>query len=88
MLQKIKIGAVLFEGYELLDFYGPLQMFGLLQEHFEIHQVAMEKGPVRSSAGILGSYIVTLYTFSIYSSAFVRLAISAAYLPEFLEVSE
>jgi transcriptional regulator GlxA family with amidase domain len=28
----IHVGAILFEGSELLDFFGPLEMFGLLEE--------------------------------------------------------
>lgn len=54
MITKIKLAAVLFEGYELLDFYGPLQMFGMLEDYYDIYQVAESIGPVRSSAGIQG----------------------------------
>lgn len=28
----LRIGAVLFEDFEILDFFGPLEMFGLLKE--------------------------------------------------------
>jgi transcriptional regulator GlxA family with amidase domain len=50
----IHVGAVLFEGFELLDFYGPLEMFGLLEGEAKITIVAEKAGPVRSSAGPCG----------------------------------
>lgn len=48
------IGAILFEGFELLDLYGPLEMFGLLDDRVRITTVAMEAGAVRSSSGPSG----------------------------------
>ncbi|WP_163835615.1 DJ-1/PfpI family protein [Spartinivicinus ruber] len=60
MIKKIKIAAVLFEGYELLDYYGPLQMFGMLGNYYDIYQVAESTGLVMSSAGIKG---VAEYSF-------------------------
>ncbi len=50
----IHVGAVLFEGFELLDFYGPLEMFGLLEGEARITVVAEKAGQVRSSAGPCG----------------------------------
>ena len=47
----IHIGAVLFEGFELLDFYGPLEMFGLLEGEARITVVAEKIGSVKSSVG-------------------------------------
>jgi putative intracellular protease/amidase len=47
----IHVGAVLFEGFELLDFYGPLEMFGLLEAAARITIVAEKAGAVRSSHG-------------------------------------
>lgn len=46
-----EIGAVVFEGFELLDLYGPLEMFGLLPDHFRIEVLAMDAGPVGSGMG-------------------------------------
>ena len=40
----IHVGAVLFDGFELLDFYGPLEMFGLLEAEAKITVVAEKKG--------------------------------------------
>lgn len=54
MNKKLNVAAVLFESYELLDFYGPLQMFGMLADDFEIFQVSETIGSIQSSAGISG----------------------------------
>lgn len=45
------VGAVLFEGFEMLDFYGPLEMFSMHREAFEIRTVAEVSGPVKASGG-------------------------------------
>lgn len=46
-----RLGAVLYNDFELLDAYGPLEMFGCLGDEVEIVVVAEEKGPVKSSGG-------------------------------------
>ena len=46
-----RIGALVFPGFELLDMFGPLQMFGLLAEAFKISMVAEAEGPVPSNQG-------------------------------------
>lgn len=28
------VGALIFPGFELLDLFGPLEMFGIAREHF------------------------------------------------------
>jgi transcriptional regulator GlxA family with amidase domain len=50
----IHVGAVLFEGFELLDFFGPLEMFGLLEGEARITVVAEKTGAIKSSAGPCG----------------------------------
>ena len=50
----IHVGAVLFEGFELLDFYGPLEMFGLLDSAVRFTIMAEKAGTVRSSHGPCG----------------------------------
>ncbi|MEO0381276.1 MAG: DJ-1/PfpI family protein [Pseudomonadota bacterium] len=45
------IAAVLFEDFEMLDLYGPLEMFSFFRDDFEIRTVAIEKGPVKASGG-------------------------------------
>lgn len=44
-----KIGALIFPGFELLDVFGPMEMFGLLEDKFELHLVAEETGAVPSN---------------------------------------
>jgi transcriptional regulator GlxA family with amidase domain len=56
----IHVGAVLFEGFEILDFYGPLEMFGLLEGRAKITVVADKAGPARSSGGPYGMAEATM----------------------------
>lgn len=49
--RPLRVGAVLFSGFELLDVYGPLEMFGLLKDRVTISMLAQRMGPVRSSQG-------------------------------------
>ncbi|MEM7206395.1 MAG: DJ-1/PfpI family protein [Pseudomonadota bacterium] len=51
MNKQYKVGAVVFDGFELLDMFGPLEMLGLLPENFELHMVAEKTGPVASAQG-------------------------------------
>ncbi|MBE1283637.1 MAG: DJ-1/PfpI family protein [Rhodobacteraceae bacterium] len=46
-----RIAAILFDGFEMLDMFGPLQMFGMLSDDFQIVTVAEAAGPVRASRG-------------------------------------
>jgi putative intracellular protease/amidase len=48
----LTLGAVLYEGFELLDLYGPLEMFGAIPGQFNIVTVASETGPVASTPGV------------------------------------
>ena len=47
----MRLGAILYNDFELLDAYGPLEMFGCLGDDLEIVVVAEQSGPVGSSAG-------------------------------------
>jgi len=47
----MRSGAVLYNDFELLDAYGPLEMFGCLGDDLEIVVIAERKGPVKSSGG-------------------------------------
>jgi len=47
----IQVGAVLFEGFELLDFFGPLEMFSLMEGEAKITVLAEKVGPVKSVGG-------------------------------------
>lgn len=46
------LGAVLHPQFELLDLYGPLEMFGALEQEIRIVTVAEKKGPVASTPGV------------------------------------
>ena len=45
------IGALVFPGFELLDLYGPLEMFGLNRDEFDIRIVAQTMEPVAATPG-------------------------------------
>lgn len=49
--RKLVLGMVLFDGFQLLDTYGPLEMFGALRDRVDIQILAEKPGIVRSSAG-------------------------------------
>ncbi len=45
------IAALVFPGFETLDLFGPIEMFGLLPEQFSISIVAEREGQVASTHG-------------------------------------
>ena len=45
------IAAVIFPDFEMLDLYGPLELFSYFRDDFEIRTVAMQTGPIKSSGG-------------------------------------
>ena len=47
----LKVGAVLFDGFELLDVFGPLEMFGMLEGRATLLMLAQTPGNVRSNQG-------------------------------------
>ena len=47
----LKLGAILYNDFELLDLYGPLEMFGSVAGEIEIATVAERIGPVASTQG-------------------------------------
>ena len=46
------LGAILYPQFELLDLYGPLEMFGCLEPDVKIVTVAQQPGPVASTPGV------------------------------------
>lgn len=50
----LTISAVLFPDFELLDVYGPLEMFGVLQDRVSITMIAEHAGEIVSSCGPRG----------------------------------
>jgi len=49
---KMKIGVVLFEGFETLDAMGPVEMFGMQKDAFDIVSVAEKAGEIKSTQGL------------------------------------
>ncbi len=49
--QVRRLGAILYPGFELLDVFGPLEMFGNMTGVVEVTMVAQEKGAVVSAQG-------------------------------------
>jgi len=47
----LTLGALLYPDFELLDLYGPLEMFGTLGDELKIVTVAETTGPVKSTQG-------------------------------------
>jgi transcriptional regulator GlxA family with amidase domain len=46
------LGAILYPGFEMLDMFGPLEMFSLVPEQqIEIKMIAQNKGPVVAALG-------------------------------------
>lgn len=45
------VGALIFPGFEVLDLYGPLEMFGLLRGEMDIRILAERAEPIASGAG-------------------------------------
>ncbi len=46
-----RVGVLLFDRFQLLDVYGPLEMLGALPDHFTLTLIGPQAGPVASSWG-------------------------------------
>ena len=46
--KKLQVGIVLYPGFEMLDVYGPLQMWAYVPD-FDVHLLAEKAGPVNSA---------------------------------------
>ena len=49
--RKRRVGALFFERFELLDIFGPLEMFGVLTDHFEVLSIGEQSGSIASTQG-------------------------------------
>ena len=49
MADRRRLGVVLFPGFEVLDVFGPLEVFGGLPDHFDVVTTAEAAGPVASA---------------------------------------
>jgi transcriptional regulator GlxA family with amidase domain len=47
-----RLGALLFPGFELLDVFGPLELFGFLRGTIDIVTVAEQTGPIASAQAV------------------------------------
>jgi len=47
-----RISVVLFEGFELLDVFGPVELFSMVSDRLAIEFIGPEAGPVASSQGV------------------------------------
>lgn len=65
--KPLKLGAVIYPGFEMLDLFGPLEMFSLLgADKLSIHMVAQHKEPVTAAHGMsmgIGPKVVAEYDF-------------------------
>ena len=47
----MRLGTIFYDDFELLDAYGPMEMFGALGDKMELVNIAEQAGPVKSSVG-------------------------------------
>ena len=47
----MRLGTILYPDFEMLDVYGPLEMFGSLGDDLRITTVAEQEGPIRAYSG-------------------------------------
>lgn len=64
----LTLGAVIYPGFEMLDLFGPLEMFSLLgSDRLRLHLVAEKPGPVAAALGdegAVGPQVLAEYGFS------------------------
>ncbi|WOJ92705.1 DJ-1/PfpI family protein [Congregibacter variabilis] len=65
--QALQLGAVLYPGFEMLDYFGPLELFSVVgSAAININTVAQHRGPVAAaigSEGAIGPEVVAQYSF-------------------------
>lgn len=49
----MNIAVLLFEDFETLDVFGPVEIFGILKEHYQIHFYSFSGGLIKNSHGVL-----------------------------------
>lgn len=50
--RRREVSMVLFEGFEVLDVFGPIELFGMVPELFTVTVIGLGSGPVRSAQGV------------------------------------
>jgi transcriptional regulator GlxA family with amidase domain len=48
----MELAVLLFEDYETLDVFGPVEIFGRLAEHYQVSFYSLEGGPVKNRHGV------------------------------------
>lgn len=65
--QPLQLGAVLYPGFEMLDYFGPLELFSVIgSSTVKINTVAEHAGPIAAaigSEGAIGPKVVADYSF-------------------------
>ncbi|MEH6581469.1 MAG: DJ-1/PfpI family protein [Halioglobus sp.] len=64
--QPLTLGAILYPGFEMLDLFGPLEMFSMVpKEQLTIVMIAEQAGPVPAALGmdIAGPKVIADYSF-------------------------
>jgi transcriptional regulator GlxA family with amidase domain len=56
--RRRRVAVVLFDRFELLDVFGPLELLGVLPDRFELSMIGPTSGPIRSAQGpdVLAGY--------------------------------
>lgn len=65
--QPLTLGAILYPGFEMLDLFGPLEMFSMIpRERLTIHMIAEQAGAVPTALGmdIAGPKVIADYSFT------------------------
>ena len=75
-MAPLSVAVLLFDGFETLDVFGPVEVFGS-SEHFKVFTVAAKAGPVQSGQGIES---VAKYGYDEGSPAFDILLVPGAKL--------
>ncbi|WP_171180666.1 DJ-1/PfpI family protein [Ruegeria sp. HKCCD8929] len=66
-----RVGALIFPGFELLDLFGPLEMFGLLKDDFDLQLVAETSVPVESNQQVRANPDATMQDANHFEVLFV-----------------
>ncbi|MES1220093.1 MAG: DJ-1/PfpI family protein [Bacteroidota bacterium] len=52
MIQKTKVAVLLFEEFETLDVFGPVEILGRLKDYYQVSFYSLQSGIVKNSHGI------------------------------------
>lgn len=65
------IGALIFPGFELLDLFGPMEMFGLFGNDYELHLIAEREGAVESGHKLSAMASLSIHEHCAFDILFV-----------------